>query len=195
MRSTRILVLFAAALLAQSVLAHGSPHGPKGPIGKLRTQVDALAERIQALEDSAPVSSVEGRTYCFVLNLLIMRGVSVNSTEQLASAVIRRRATFLSGSFSAVLLSHVRNNQLDDGTVTLTLEPSPDPLLAAYTQTGNKIDIVFPDGSSANWYVSKDGSVIHGATNTSAGPFGPVTVGITRNWTLVENDTCDMEGQ
>ena len=193
MRYTPILIFITAVLLTQPVAAHGPNHGP---IGKLRARVEALEVRIQDLEKNAPSSSVEGRTYCFVLDLLVMRGRAFNASEELQSSVIRRTANFSGGAFSAALLSHIRNNQLDDGTVTLLPGSSPDPLLATYTQTGNKIDIVFPDASTATWYVSNDGSLIHGSSISSAGPFpGPTTVGITRSFTLVENDTCDMEGQ
>ncbi len=207
MRSLKILCLIAATLLAQSVMAESRPGSTPSPFGDLQTQLDALAARTQALEDSAPNSSVEGRTYCFVLNLQVMIGRANGDTEELQSNVIRRTATFSGGMFEASHLSNILNKQLDDGTVT---HDEVDPiglLLGAYTQTGSKVDITFDTGLSANWYVSKDGSVIHGSSITHSAIRHPelppglppvVTIGFVRNWTLVETDpldVCDAENQ
>ena len=203
MRSLNILCLIAGAFFAQSVMADNSPGSRAGPFGDLQTQLDELAARTLALEDGAPTSSVEGRTYCFVLDLQVMKGRANSGTEELQSNVIRRTATFSGGLFEASHLSNILNNQLDDGTVT---PDDVDPiglLIGTYTQTGSKVDIVFDTGLTANWYVSTDGSVIHGSSITHAA-FGPpglppvVTVGTVRNWTLVETnplDVCDAENQ
>lgn len=200
MQSLKILCLIAVSLLAQSVMAEDPPRSTPSPLGEIQAQLDALAARTQALEDNAPDSSVEGRTYCFDLSLLIMRGRAFNGTEELQTNVIRRTATFSGGVFSGSLLSNVLNNQLDDGTVIPGLGDPIDPLLATYTQSGSKVDITFTNGTTANWYVSKDGSTIHGSTisHSSFGPGGVVTVGFVRNWTLVETDpldVCDAEDQ
>ena len=57
--------------------------------------------------------------------------------------------------------------------------------------------IVFPTFFiSPTWYVSKDGSVINGALSTlreNVSTF-EFDFGSTRNWTLIENDTCEAEG-
>ena len=186
MQPTRILFSLAAVLLTQSVVAQGLP-------GALKTRLGTLEARTQALEDNAPNSSVEGRTYCFVLNMLIMRGDASDSTELLISRVIRRTFTFNGdGTFNGLIESDVLNQHADDGIVTLVAQGNGD-VTGLYTQTGNKLDMMIFN-YSANWYVSKDGSVIHG-TRISQSAGGPITVGITRNWTLVENDTCDMEDQ
>jgi len=200
MRLTRIPFLFVAILLTQSTFAGDPPSGTPSPFGEIQEQLDVLAARTQALEDSAPDSSVEGRTYCFDLRLLIMRGRGFNGTEELQTNVIRRTATFSGGAFSGSFLSNVLNNQLDDGTVIPGLGDPIDPLVATYTQSGSKVDITFTDGTSANWYVSKDGSVIHGSriSHGSFGPAGVVTIGFLRSWTLVETDPldgCDAEDQ
>ncbi len=194
MQPTRILFLLAAVLLTQSVVAQGLP-------GVFQAQLDALEARIQVLEDSAPSSSVEGRTYCFVLNRDVMRGQASTSTEVLISRVIRRTFTFNDdGTYDSLLVSDVRNTQADDGIVTLAAPGNID-LSGTYMQTGNKLDMVFPFASfTANWYVSKDGSVIYGTRISHGLPRLPpvVTVGITRNWTLVETDpldVCDAENQ
>jgi hypothetical protein len=198
MRFIKNLFVFAAICLAQPALAGEPPMNTPSPFGEIQTQLDELAARTQALEDSVPDSSVEGRTYCFNLDMLIMRGRAVNGTEELQTNVIRRTAVFSGGVFSGLFLSNVLNNQLDDGTVIPGLGVPIDPLLATYTQSGSKVDITFTNGTTANWYVSKDGSVIHGSTilhSSIPTPRGLVMVGFLRNWTLVENDTCDMEGQ
>ena len=227
MQSARILILFVAALLTQSVAAERPPSSTPSPfgrlqrqldalaVGKLQAQLDALEARTKALEDSAPDSSVDGRTYCFVLNLSIMRGDTRDKSEELQTNVIRRTATFSGGVFTGWFLSNVLNNQKDDGTVLPGLGDPIDPLMASYIQTGNKLDMDFLDMasglvSSANWYVSKDGSVIHGSTISQLSVFGPPgfppvfppvrSFGFVRNWTLVETDpvpfdNCDAEDQ
>jgi hypothetical protein len=200
MQSTRYLLLITAFLLSQTAFANDPPnHGP-APIWELQAQIQALAERTELLEQNAPDASVEGRNYCFVLNLLIMKGQSTNATEELQTNVIRRSATFSGGTFTGSLLSNILNHQLDDGTVTPASGTPIDPLTATYTQTGSKVDVTFADSSTANWYVSKDGSLIHGSTiqHLVAGQGGVVTVGLLRNWTMVETDaldTCDAESQ
>jgi hypothetical protein len=180
MKTTRINLFLALTFLAGPVFAGGPPDGsPK------------------ALQEAAPDSSVEGRTYCMVLDLQLMRGFGFDATEELQSNIIRRTATFSGGVFTGSFLSNVLNVQHDDGIVSTGLGDSIDPLVATYVQTDRKIDVTFGNGSTANWYVSKDGSVIHGSTilHGAFGPNGVVTIGFMRNWTLVENDTCDAEGQ
>jgi hypothetical protein len=124
-----------------------------------------------------------------------MRGRAFNASEELQRNIIRRTGTFSGGLLSASLLSNVLNNQLDDGTVINGLGDPIDLILATYTQTENKIDVTFGDGSSANWYASNDGSVIHGSkiSHGAFGPGGVVTIGFVRNWTLVEGESCDAE--
>jgi len=184
-------------------MAENRPGDTASPFGDLQTQLDELAARSLALEDSVPTSSVEGRTYCFVLNLQIMRGRANSDTEELQSNVIRRTATFSDGLFEASHISNNLNNQLDDGTVTPDDVNPIGLLLGTYTQTGSKVDIAFDTGLTVSWYVSSNGSVIHGSSITHAA-FGPpgmppvVTVGQVRNWILAETDpldVCDAENQ
>ncbi len=48
---------------------------------------------------------------------------------------------------------------------------------------------------TTTWYVSKDGSAINGTLSTLREDVGPgFDLGVTRNWTLIENDTCEAEG-
>ena len=201
MRSIKVIMFIGATFLAQSVYAQDPFGTATNPFGDLQVQIDELAARTQALESSAPTSSVEGRSYCFTLNLLILRGRANSATEELQTNVIRRTATFSEGVFTGGFVSNVLNNQSDNGVVTTGQGDPIDPLLATYTQTGNKIDVTFPAGTTANWYVSNDGSVIHGTTIGNTGPIGPggvITVGFLRTWTLVEMgpfDTCDAEDQ
>jgi hypothetical protein len=194
----------SAVLMTQVCMAEGPPFNSPGPFGDIQMQLDDFATRVQALEDAAPTQSVEGRDYCFVLNLQIMRGRALDASEELQNNVIRRKVHFAGGTLAGALISNVLNNQLDDGTVLAgTAAPIPN-LLATYVQTGSKIDVIFGNGNTANWYVSKDGSLIHGAMigHLEFGPPGGlppvVTVGLLRNWTMVEtdpNDVCDAEEQ
>ena len=197
MKISGTLLLIAAVLLTQTAVADSAASGRGKPFAKLQRQVNRLAAQVQALRDQAVDSSVEGRTYCFVLDLTIMRGRGNTGTEELQRNIIRRSATFSGGTFTGAFLSNVLNNQLDDGTVSAGLGDPIDPFLATYAQAENKIDVTFGDGSVANWYVSKDGSSVHGTSilHGAFGPGGVITIGTVRNWTLIENDSCDMEGQ
>jgi len=204
MRLTKIAMLILAVFAAEACIADGAAPRSWEVYWKIQRQLHRLDARTQALEDAAPTQSVEGRDYCFVLNLQIMRGRAPDASEELQNNVIRRKVNFANGLVDGALISNVLNNQLDDGTVLAgTAAPVPN-LLATYVQTGSKIDVTFDSGDTANWYVSKDGSLIHGAMirHSEFGPGGGlppvVTVGLHRNWTMVEtdpNDTCDAEEQ
>jgi len=193
---TRALALIGIFALQPAL---SQPTGSPAPIAD--GPIADLLSRVAALEAAAPTASVEGRTYCSVLDLVILRGLAINGTEVVQNSVIRRRATFSGGTLSAELLSHVRNTQSDDGIVTMTDEDSVNPLLATYTQSGTKLDITIPDNLLGQryetMYVSKDGSLIHGTGLAAVGPIGPaqLTLGFIRNWTFVESDACDAEGQ
>jgi hypothetical protein len=204
MRLFKIILMTSAVSMAQVCMAEGPPFNSQGPFGDIQVQLDDFAARVQALEDAAPMQSVEGRDYCFVLNLQIMRGRAPDASEELQNNVIRRKVNFANGTVAGALISNVLNNQLDDGTVLAGTAATVPNLLATYVQTGSKINVTFDSGDTANWYVSKDGSLIHGAMIRHQ-EFGPpnglppiVTVGSHRNWTMVEtdpNDVCDAEQQ
>ena len=201
MRSIQVLFLLATASLAQSAFAQGIEGVP---FNGLQAQIDELT---QALENMTPDSSVEGRTYCSVLTQTILRADSSGTPpfdrDGMAIRVIRRTFTFLDGgtNFEGVLDGvRVQNNlNVVPGLVSV-FDPgaSPSPIEGTYIQNGQKLDMnITTIGMQATWYVSKDGSVIHGthidqAVNTS--PIGISTL-FTREWTLVENDTCDGEGE
>lgn len=204
MRLFKIILLTGAVSMAQVCVAEGPPFNSPGPFGDIQAQLNRLAVRTQALEDAAPIQSVEGRDYCFVLNTQILRGRAPDASEELQNNVIRRKVNFANGTVEGALISNVLNNQLDDGTVLAGTAASIPNLLATYVQSGSKIDVTFGSGDTANWYVSRDGSLIHGAMirHLEFGPAGGlppvVTVGLHRNWTMVEtdpNDVCDAEEQ
>jgi hypothetical protein len=203
MRLFKIILMTSAVLMTQVCMAEEPPLNSPGPFGDIQMQLDDFATRVQALEDAAPTQSVEGRDYCFVLNVQIMRGHAPSASEELQNNVVRRKVNFANGTVAGALISNVLNNQLDDGTVLAgTAAPIPN-LLATYVQTGSKIDVTFDNGNTANWYISKDGSLIHGAMighlERPLGQVPPVrTFGLHRNWTMVEtdpNDVCDAEQQ
>lgn len=192
----RFLFLLLSVMLIQSASAQRGPTSTPSPFGDIQSQLDALAARVAALEGDAANSSVEGRTYCMVVNALTLIGIGSSGTESLDSGVVRRTATFSGGLLTAHLVSSTFHRQNDNGVVSSIASMSPEPLVATYTQTGSKIDVVFPDGGIANWYVSKDGSVVVSSAIELLGPFpNSATIGLTRTSTMVENDTCDMENQ
>ena len=192
-RIRQMACLLAVSLLAQPAVADTPSENTQTPFGQLQAQLDALEERTQVLEDGAPTVNVEGRTYCSMLQLDIARARSFNATEELQTNIIRRKATFSGGAFSGAYISNVLNNQTDDGVVEHEDGEIIDPLLATYVQTGSKLDITFAAGPTATWYVSKDGSLIHG-TKIEHGTFagGLVTIGFVRSWTLIETDPLDI---
>lgn len=200
MRSLKFLAIVMAILVTQSTLADSPPGNTPSPFGDLQAQLDALAGRTQALEDSAPNANIDNRTYCFILDMQIMRAWPGIQSETTQNNVIRRVVRFENGVLTGDLLSNTLNNHSDIGTVTHTPNiPSPDPLVANYLQMGTKVDVTFGNGTTTNWHVSKDGSLIVGSmiSHTVIGG-GAVTVGFVRNWTLVEIDpldSCDAEDQ
>ena len=106
---------------------------------------------------------------------------------------------FSGGHITLTDLGLVGNTQdAEDGLVRRLGRPLND-LEGTYVQTGNQfaVDLVLPTFTiMTTWYVSKDGSVINGTLSTLRLDLGPFEfdLGDTRNWTLVENDTCDGEG-
>ena len=172
MRTTPIIFAVAASLLIHSAVAQGAAVGggtvsfaaqgaksansaksaksKKSAKSELQAQLDALAAQVQALEDSAPDSSVEGRTYCHVVENLNMEGRDPAGTERLRSNVTRRTTTFSGGSFSAFFLSRVRQTQDDNGTVSQFISPTGSTLTGTYVQTGNQV------GCGVLWRASDD---------------------------------------
>lgn len=195
----RSICLLAAFAMAQGALADDPSETNGNPFQAIQAQLDNLDARTQALEASAPSSDVEGRTYCSMLELTVMRGKSFDETEELQTNIVRRTATFSGGTFTGAYISNVLNNQTDVGVVENPPGAIIDPLLATYVQTGSKLDVTFAQGPAATWYVSKDGSLIHGTKiEHSVFAGGLVTVGFLRSWTLMETDpldTCNTEVQ
>lgn len=199
MKANRLSIAVATSLCSVPALAQ-LPAGTPGPVGDLDAAVSALSERVAALEAAQPTPSVEGRTYCFVQNQLRSIGVGVNGSEITQHRVIRRTVTFSNNQLIGLFDSHVANIMRDDGTVTRNTIDADDPLMANYVQYGRKLDVDFTNlnAPTANWYVSADGSMISGTTidireGEPPNP-GLLTVGIVRNFMLVESEYCDPEG-
>jgi len=200
MRLTKILTLLMTVFISQTVFADGSPGNTPSPFSDLKAQLDALAARTQMLEDSVPDQNIDGRTYCSILNIQSMRAWPGTQTEETQNNVIRRVVSFENGVLTGNLLSNTLNNHSDIGTISHTTNnPSIDPLLANYLQMGAKVDITFGNGTTANWHVSKDGSVIFGSRiSDQVFGNGAVSVGFVRTWMLLEIDpldSCDAEDQ
>ena len=133
--ATMIMVTSLSLFGYQSSLAQGMGN----PFNSLQTQIDSLT---QALVDSAPNSSVEGRTYCSVLTHVRMLGSDSDSTiAQLRYQVVRRTTTFSGGVIDSKFLSNVRNIQDATGAVTNTT-PAGIDVLGTYIQTGQKLALM-----------------------------------------------------
>ncbi len=157
--------------------------------------------------DPHPDSSVEGRTYCFVVDILRMRSPSSSTTTlsaALSSTLIRRTATFSGGVITATGVDLTENRQnADTGAVTQTTGAG-GTVTGTYVQTGPELAVVLTFATfsiTTTWYVSKDGSVINGSLSTlredltfGASDQFEADFGETRTWTLVENDSCDTAG-
>jgi hypothetical protein len=200
MHSLKILAVLTAVFITSAAFAGDVQHRKHNPMRHIQMQLNELAARTQALEDSAPDSNIDGRTYCSILDMQVMRARPGNQTEETLNNVIRRVVRFENGVLTGNLLSKTLNDHSDIGTISHTANvPDIDPLLANYLQMDSKVDITFSDGSTTNWHVSKDGSVIFGTkiSNLVLGN-GAISLGFVRNWTLVEIDpleSCDAEDQ
>ena len=200
MQSLKILAVLTAVLIAPAAIAGDPSDRRHDPFKHIQIQIDELAARTQALEDSAPNSNIDGRTYCSILDMQVMRARPGNQSEETLNNVIRRVVSFENGVLTGDLLSKTLNDHSDIGTISHTANiPDVDPLLANYLQMGSKVDITFADGSTTNWHVSKDGSAIFGTKISSLVlGNGVISLGLVRNWTLIEIDpldSCDAEDQ
>ena len=164
------------------------------PFGGLQSQIDNILGRINVLEQSAASQTVDGRTYCMMVNVTILRGFSASAMETADTVVVRRVLNFSGGAFTAFLVDSSANSQNDDGVVSFVNGPSPEVLHGTYAQSGSQLDLLFSDASMATWYVSRDGSVIHNNGIDFLGPFpNSLTIGIVRSATIIESDTCETD--
>ena len=146
-----ILIVFALLGALSAVADEPSRNGRHNPFNQLQDQIEALDARIEALEESAPNSGIDGRSYCSMLNVQIMRAFPGSQTETTQNVIVRRVVSFDGGVLNGPLLSRTLNDHSDIGTLSNTSNnPVIDPLVASYVQTGSKVDITFADGSTAN---------------------------------------------
>lgn len=191
----KFLISLAAIMLCSAAGANPNATSTPSPLGDLQRQIDALDSRIETLEQAAPDSNVDGRTYCMMVDVAILRGLSVDSTEILETVVVRRILAFTGGAFTATLVSSDRNVQDDSGVVTPVTGTSPGVFEGTYIQSGNQLDLNFTTGATASWYVSADGSVIHNNDIDFLGPFpNSMSIGIVRSSTMIESATCNAAG-
>jgi hypothetical protein len=200
MHSLKILAVLTAVFISPAAFAGDKHHGKHNSFKHIQVQLNRLAARTQALEDSAPNSNIDGRTYCSILDMQLMRAKPGSQTEETLNNVVRRVVRFENGVLTGDLLSKTLNDHSDTGTISHTANvPDINPLLATYLQMDSKIDITFDDGSTTNWHVSKDGSAIFGTKISNLVlRNGAISLGIVRNWTLIEIDpleSCDAEDQ
>lgn len=194
MSPIRLITALMFALVCSATGAQPRATSAPTPFGDLQTQIDALAGRIDILEQSAASQIVDGRTYCMMVNITIFRGVSSSATESADTVVVRRVLSFSGGAFVATLVDSSRNSLNDDGVVSFLNGGSPQLLQGTYDQSGSQLDLLFSDASTANWYVSRDGSVIHSNGIDFFGPFpNSLTIGIVRSATIIESDSCEID--
>lgn len=192
MRTLKMVLVVILAFACQAAMADSPSLNSKGPLGELQAQIDTLSERIQSLENDAPTADVDGRSYCMMANITLLRAFASSATESVETRVVRRVANFSGGTWSATLVSSNGNVQDDNGVVTNGPGNSPGVISGTYTQSGRHLDIVDSDGLPATWYVSGDGSIIHNNGIGFLGPFpSTFTLGLVRSVVFVESETCD----
>lgn len=139
---------------------------------------------------------VAGRTYCSNVDVLSFQKSDNNRITGKIAA--RERITFgWAGELVVEFLSVGVNLSIEGAAPTITfVDDTPrDPRTGTYTQTGSRVDVVLDGGAgediAANWYVSGDGSVIHGAVTRRITPVATnTTIGETFSWTLIEGSDC-----
>lgn len=189
LQSIAVVVLLSAY---HAALANSEAAAQPTPFAELKAQIDALAARVESLEDSAPNPSVDGRTYCMMVNVVSLRSHLQNGTDTIATIVVRRLVTFDDGLFTDILVSSLQNSQSHVAEVEFGPGMSPVSIGGTYMQSGTQLNVTTSTGSEASWLVSRDGSVIHSNGIDSFGPFpNTLTLGLARSATLIESDTCD----
>ena len=195
MRISKIFLIMMIGFGCHATAAPGDAALQAAPFDELQAQIDDMAARIEELENSLPNVSVEGRTYCMMVNSVALRGYTNSGAEQVETIVVRRLASFVNGSFTAPLVSGSLNGQRGNGVVESVPGGTPEVLEGAYVQTGNQLLLQLTDGSVATWYTSGDGSIIQGNGIVLLGPFpNSLTLGIARSATMVEATNCDALG-
>ena len=192
MRAFRISVWAILSIGMPAAVAEPGPLNGPNPLGNLQSQLDSLVERIEMLENSAPSSSVEGRTYCEMSTITILRGFENTATELVETGVSRRLATFSGGTFNSTVVSAGSNGQNGAGVVVNVPDIGGQDISGTYTQTGPQLNIDLSIGRSEVWYVSGDGSVIYNNSVHFFGPFpNSLTFGFVRSTTFVESASCE----
>jgi hypothetical protein len=192
MRALRILVCVILTIGVPAAMAEPGPLDRPNPLGELQSQVDSLVERIETLENSLPSPSVEGRTYCEMATITMLRGFENTATELVETGVSQRLATFSGGTFNSTVVSAGSNGQNGAGVVVNVPDIGGQDIGGTYTQTGRRLHIDLSIGRSEVWYVSADGSVIYNNSIHFFGPFrNSLTFGFVRSTTFVESASCE----
>lgn len=193
MRSLILVFSLVLALHIDFAVADPLATTARNPLARLQMRIDHLAAQLDELEKSLPNPNVEGRMYCMLVNVIVLQGLASNGSEQVATQVVRRLTEFSGGMFASTLISSSRNLQDDNGLVSMVPGTSPGILSGTYTQTNGQLDLTFSDGATATWYVSGDGTTIHSNGIGILGPFPPnsLTIGLARDATLIESDSCE----
>lgn len=192
MRGFRIFVCAILTIGMPAAMAEPGPLDRPNPLGELQSQVDSLVERIETLENSLPSPSVEGRTYCEMATITMLRGFENTATELVETGISRRLATFSGGMFTSTVVSAGSNGQNGAGIVVNVPDVGGQDISGTYTQTGRQLNIDLSIGRSEVWYVSADGSVIYNNSIHFFGPFpNSLTLGFVRSTTFIEGASCE----
>ena len=192
MRTIRTMYWALMALASHAALAEVGPLQGPNPLGDLQSQIDVLVGRVETLENDAPTAEVEGRSYCMMVTVTVLRGIGNTATEVVETPVVRRLATFSGGTFSATAVSDEFNRQTGIGVIENLPGVAPAEISGTYSQSGRQLTLSFPDGDSGTWYVSGDGSVIHNNSIEFFGPFpNSLTLGLVRSATFIESAFCE----
>jgi len=192
MNTPKAMILALVLLARQAAMAESGPLNGPNPLGDLQSQIDALGERIATLENKAPTPDVDGRSYCMMVTVTVLRGYQNTATEVVETPVVRRLAIFSGGSFSATVVSDEFNAQTGNGIIESVPGTAPVEISGTYTQTGRQLNLELSNGNSGTWYVSGDGSVIHNNSIEFFGPFpNSLTLGLVRSATFIESAGCE----
>ena len=189
---SRSIIILSFTLVSFTAGSHTPEDRTFGGHGNFRYRFEDLLGRIEALEQAATSQSVDGRTYCMMVNITTLRSVSSNAPASTETLVVRRVLHFAGGAFTATLVDGSGYSKTDDGIVSAFSSASLPVLSGTYSQAGSQLNLQFTDAATVSWYVSRDGSVIVNNASDFAGPFpNGLTLAIVRNATSVESNVCE----
>jgi hypothetical protein len=80
MRTIKTMYWALMALATHAAMAESGPLQEPNPLGDLQSQIDVLAGRVQTLESNVPTAEVDGRSYCMMVTVTVLRGIANTAT-------------------------------------------------------------------------------------------------------------------